>query len=310
MPNPMHAVRSDATPAVAQRTGNLEEEIRQLGLTLETTLVATWQWVLATGEVLYSPQWTVQMGFADGEITTVSQWEALIHPDDRKRMAQVIEDFLSESSPAHSAEYRLRHKDGDYRWILVSASILQDEHGVPVRVLGANIDITDRKVAERNLAEREGQLALCIEYCPVPVAMFDRDMRYLATSRRWRLDYGLEGSLTGRSQYEVFPELPKRWRDVHARAMEGAVESCELDRFERADGSLDWLRWEVRPWFDVHDKIGGIVVFSEVVTERKRAEDEAREARAKLEVAMQAGGIGIWTWHIADDLFEWDERLL
>src|SRR5258705_454286 len=81
------------------------------------------------------------------------------------------------------------------------------ERGKPVRVLGANVDITDKKNAERNLADRDAQLAFCIEHSPVPVAMFDREMRYLAASRRWWTDYRMERPMIGCVHYDVFPDF-------------------------------------------------------------------------------------------------------
>ena len=98
-------------------------------------------------------------------------------------------------------------------------------------------------------------------------------MRYLTANRRWRADYRLgDRELVGRSYYDVFPEAPDRWRDVHRRCLAGATEAAKDEPFERGDGTIDWVNWESRPWIDVDGSIGGLVLFSEVVSERKRFE--------------------------------------
>jgi PAS domain S-box-containing protein len=143
--------------------------------------------------------------------------------------------------------------------------------------------ITERKRAEAALKEREEQLRLFVDHSPAAVAMFDRDMKYLVVSRRWSVDYRLSGQpIIGRSHYEVFPEIPQRWIEVYHRCMRGAVENCDEDPFPRADGTTGWLRWEVWPWYRADGSIGGIVIFSEDITDRKHAEAAQRESEERL----------------------------
>jgi PAS domain S-box-containing protein len=173
---------------------------------------------------------------------------------------------------------------------------------IPVRGTGevralarAFVDMRDR-LAERTV-EREDALRAArateetlrrfVEQAPVAVAMLDRELRYLVASRRWVRDYGLEGQdLTGRLHYDVFPEIPDHWKQIHQRSLAGAFEACEEDPFRRADGSIQWLRWEVQPWRNASGEIGGLVFFSEVITERKRAEAE-RLALVERERTLQ-----------------------
>ena len=110
-------------------------------------------------------------------------------------------------------------------------------------------------------------------------AMFDRDMRYLATSPRWLKDYCIEGPILGRSHYEVFPEIPDRWREIHNRALAGETLSEECEAFERAGGAVQWLRWQVGPWRLADGGVGGVVIFTHDVTEMKRPRPTWRSAR-------------------------------
>jgi PAS domain S-box-containing protein len=163
-------------------------------------------------------------------------------------------------------------------WIL----LLRREVAARTRaLLQANDSLSEQRATLRDSEER---LNLFIEHAPASLAMFDRAMRYLAVSRRWRDDFGLgDAPLLGRSHYEVFPEVPERWREVHRRALAGEVLRAEEDPFERHDGSIQWQRWEVRPWYQADGGIGGIVTFTEDISERKRAEADVRRLNADLE---------------------------
>jgi PAS domain S-box-containing protein len=101
----------------------------------------------------------------------------------------------------------------------------------------------------------------------LPMAILDTGMRYLAVSEKWISFYGLENTpVIGRSHYEVFPEIDDRWKKIHADCLKGKDQQCEKDRFERADGSVMWLKWEVRHWLDEDGNIGGMMMSSEDVS--------------------------------------------
>jgi PAS domain S-box-containing protein len=109
-----------------------------------------WDWGPQTGEIYYSPQWKAILGYEDHEIgQRIEEWEQRLHPDDRERVIEANQAHIDGVTAHYQCEYRLRHKDGSYRWILARGVALRDSNGTAYRIAGSHVDITDRKNTER-----------------------------------------------------------------------------------------------------------------------------------------------------------------
>src|SRR5436189_2045405 len=96
------------------------------------------------------------------------------------------------------------------------------------------------------LQSREELLKIFVKHVPAAMAMLDRDMRYLQVSDRWCVDFSLDSSqIVGLSHYEVFPDLPERWKEIHRRGLAGETLRAEEDRWDQKGGGTTWLRWEI-----------------------------------------------------------------
>lgn len=114
--------------------------------------VGLWDWDLKTNKVQYSAEWKHQIGYRDHEIKDdFHEWQKRVHPDDLEKTLETVNESIRKSKKDHMSEFRFQHKDGDYRWILAQAAILQDKTGAAVRMLGSHIDITESKHREEQI---------------------------------------------------------------------------------------------------------------------------------------------------------------
>jgi PAS domain S-box-containing protein len=219
-----------------------------------------------------------------------------VHPDDRRRYAQALASAIDPTGGGHyECDFRIRRPDtGEERW-LSSRGQSEFAGGQFVRIIGVVHDVTAQKRSEEaarageervrgileNLRERELQLAQFVEDAPVAIAMFDTNMRYMAASRRYSMDFGTPppSQLIGRTRQDIVHNLPERWRQIELRVLAGEELSADEDRLPRAGGRLEWVRWSVKPWRHADGRVGGILSFSEIITD----EVEARHALAASE---------------------------
>ena len=115
-------------------------------------------WEVATETVYYSPAWKKQLGYEDHEVQNVyEEWTSRIHPEDYDRVMAALKDHFGWNR-SYELEYRLRHKDGSYVWILTRGACIRDEQGRPTRMFGSNSDVTQRRQAEEQVRHAEVQL--------------------------------------------------------------------------------------------------------------------------------------------------------
>nr|WP_319266142.1 PAS domain S-box protein [uncultured Draconibacterium sp.] len=162
-----------------------------------------------------------------------------------------------------------------------------DEQGKVTFIIPEGRDITEKILFEKTLKERERRWYLFIKQAPNAVAMFDREIKYLAASDQWYIDYHIVGKdIIGKSHYEIFPEInegKQEWKKHHQRCLNGETLKRAEEKFVRADGSENWIRWEIHPWYTEMNKIGGIIMFTEEITEKKRIEHEIIKLNEGLE---------------------------
>jgi PAS domain S-box-containing protein len=282
------------------------EEVRareeRLRLAQQAARIGTFERNVRTGVVTCTPEVEAMYGLPPRsfEGTTTNFFENLVHPDDRARLIILIEAGLK-TGHAVDGEWRVIWPDGSVHWIAGRWQVLMDESGNPLRVVGVNVDVTERKKAEEArlelhlalqsqtalLQSSEELLKIFVKSVPAGVAMLDRDMCYLQVSDRWCADYSVDSAqILGRSHYEVFPDTPERWKELHRRGLDGETFRAEEDQWDRA-GSTMFVRWEIRPWKTPNGIIGGILIFAEDITHRKRTEEALASVSRRLILSQE-----------------------
>lgn len=134
----------------------LRESESRLQQAVHAGRVGLWDWDLQTNRVFYSSEWKRQIGYEDHEISDgLDEWRDRVHPEDLPSSLAQLDAFLTGASPTLEAEFRFRHKDGSYRHILTQASKVADASGRVVRVVGSQVDITERSELQARLLQAQ-----------------------------------------------------------------------------------------------------------------------------------------------------------
>jgi PAS domain S-box-containing protein len=276
---------AEATAAARASAHQLSVANERIQLATAAARIGIWDWnvqrdVLTWDATMHALYGVTPAAF-DG---TVRAWRASVHPDDLVKAEADVQRALDGDGLFDTA-FRIVHPGtGAVRHLRGAAMVHRDGLGRPQRMVGINWDVTEQREAELALQASERLLREFVTHAPAAIAMLDRDLRYLQASDRWLQDYRLSvQDIIGRCHYDVFPDIPDRWRAIHQRVLAGAVERCDEDPYPRADGTTDWLQWEARPWLTPDGAIGGLVFFTQVITARKQMEEQLQRQTRALE---------------------------
>ena len=158
----------DATVLAAER--------ERLSAVIAGTEVGIWEWNIVTDIQTVDQRWANMIGYRAEELAplTSDKWEAMVHPDDLPAMLQAVEVCFADPQASFVREFRLRHKDGRWLWILAHAKILEwDGPTRPRRMAGVHLDVTAHKMVELSLQESESKFRSLFELSPVGIALTD-----------------------------------------------------------------------------------------------------------------------------------------
>ena len=232
-------------------------------------------------------------GYRPEELIQKKHFYDLCPEEDREALKQTAFATFDRKAKFRNLENNALTKAG--------AKLVLSTNGLPVingdgrlrGYRGSDTDITARKLAEEALIHSHDLMRYIIEHNRSAVAVHDRDLHYLYVSQRYLDEYKIKGrDVIGKHHYEVFPNLPEKWRDVHQRALKGEISSAEKDFYIGEDGSVEWTRWECRPWYEKDGSIGGIIVYTEVITDHVRLLNDLKSSEQNLKLAQKIAHVG------------------
>ncbi len=187
-----------------------------------------------------------------------------------------------------------RKADGAFVWIEGQYYTVVDERGHISGHFGVRRDITSRVEDQQALEHSQRLMQHIIEHNTSAVAVFDRFMNYIYVSEQFKIDYNLQDQdVIGTNHYETSPNIPFELRQIHQRVLKGEIISNDHQTFVDAYGKVQHSRWECRPWRDVDDEIGGIILYAEIITKQKEQEQIIKDNQLLLRSMFSQAAIGI-----------------
>lgn len=262
-----------------------QEKLRQA---LHASNTGLWDWNTETNEVSFSQEWKRQLGYDEDDLPDVfGTWESRLHPEDRTRVFAYMQGYLAHPEGEYRQEFRLRHKDGSYRWIEARASFVREPDGRRVRLLGSHADITERKRTEEALRISQERYARATAAGKVGVWELD-----VATGT-YHGDVNLE-ALFGYEEDELSTD-PYVWLnlvhpDDQAIAMQSwqRIVTGEIDHYNyelrmiKKDGMVIWTDVRGHAVRNNQGQVKHLFGATVDVTDRKRVEQSLREREGIL----------------------------
>jgi two-component system, cell cycle sensor histidine kinase and response regulator CckA len=261
---------------------------------LEGSGQGVWDWNIQTNEVFYSLYCKAMLGFEEHEMDNyLDAWHRRIHPDDLRRVMLELERHVKGETPLYQAEYRIRCKNGSYKWLSGRGKIMTTgEKGKPVRMVGVHIDITDRVRQEEALRESENKFRALAEKSDVGIFLLqERNFRYVNQKFADIHEYTIDEILYGKKPKDfIHPEDLPALKEKTLKTLSGEIETFHHDfRLITGTGAVRTVEvYYSRTFYEGKPALIGTVLD---VTQRRILESQFLQAQKMEAIGLLAGGI-------------------
>ena len=282
----------------------LRESEARWQFALEGAGDGVWDWNLETNDEFFSPQLKAMLGYADDEMANRSdEWDCRVHPEDQERVDHHLHQHFRGETPTYQLEYRLRCKDGSYKWILDRGKVIEwAAEGQPTRVIGTCTDISDRKQAESNLRELSDRLNLAVEAADIGIWDWDISRNTLHWDARMCALYGLKieqfEQWCERSEtvYEswiqcVHPDDRTVTEEAVKQALQGSQDYDIEFRVTHPEGAIRFTKAKALVQRNAQGEAQRMIGINYDITDIKEAEAAMKQQLAAIETATDGMAI-------------------
>ena len=290
------AARRHAEDALRQSEEALRASEARTSRLLKASRVGLWDWDLATREVYFSPEWKAQLGYADDELPNrFEEWSTRVHPSDLQPTLAAVEAYHRTAGTTYDVEFRMRHKDGSWRWISARADLVRDAKGTATRMMGSHVDITERREADLSFQA-------IFEGSPVGILQTDASKVFVRANAAFcRFVEYSAGELEGMSVFDLTHPEDRAMTQEGYRKFESTDDV--LTNFDKRcvtkSGRVVWGRVSSR---SVSLAAGNhFVTVVEDITEMKAAQ-------SLLDATQAIGKIGNWSFDLNTHWLTWSKE--
>jgi diguanylate cyclase (GGDEF)-like protein/PAS domain S-box-containing protein len=256
------------------RVAKLEERI---ALAEEAANDGLWDFDVEHNKVHFSPRWRAMLGYTDDDLDGSIDWRGLVHPEDITRVQTILREHVSGKSPMFESTHRMRHRSGEWRWVVSRAKAHVDEHGRLLRLVGSEMDITERKLYEDALFREKESAQITLQSIGDGVVTTDADstIDYINPVAEQLTGWRLEDAM-GRQVEEVFRAFHEETCEPLENPLSVAIrrvrpiKSVRPNLLIRRDGNELYVESTAAPIRDGAGKVaGGVLVFHDVSESRE-----------------------------------------
>ncbi len=263
------------------------ERVKRYSLAVEASDFGIWDWEVDSEDMYLSRKWKAQLGYYPDELDNrYSTWMDLIHPDDYNRVKRSFHNFLKSSSLVFESEFRLKHKDGIYRWFKTRAAATRDEHGYANRVLGTNRDITTEKKHQEDLR----MLHQAIMQSPVPIVITDLEgyIEFFNPAFCKITGYKKEELVGKKTNIQKSGYHPQSFYQNLWDTITSGNEWVGEFKNRNKNGRVYWELASISSLKDEHGIITNYIKISEEITSFKRLEEDLKRSQKRTRIENQS----------------------